>query len=1210
MTKGLCRRLALAFALTLPAETLAEDADAPLPPEEAARTMILPDGFQATLFAGEPDVRQPIAFCIDDRGRLWVAENYNYPNHGTKAGDRILIFEDSDGDGRFDKRTVFYDKLNYVSGIEVGFGGAWVMSPPYFYFIPDKDGDDKPDSEPTVLLDGFGNHANAHNMANGFAWGPDGWLYGTHGRTNWSLLGTPGTPDGRRVRFDGGVYRYHPTRHVWEPYADGTTNPWGIDWNDYGQAFICNCVNPHLYHVIPGAHYEPWRNRKSSQYAYERIPTIADHLHYTGTGNVRDGIGSDHEDAAGGGHAHCGTMVYLGDNWPDRYRNSLFTNNIHGRRINNDILKRKGSSYVASHGPDLMKSRDPWFMGVTLAYGPDGSVFVSDWSDTGECHSTRNTRRETGRIFKISYGTPKRVTKNPAELSNEELVQLQLHKNDWWVRHARRVLQERAATGVNMTSVHKALREIFDTHPEVPRKLRALWALHVTDGLSEGWLLEQLKHGDENIRHWAIQLLCEGKSPRGAAGSARVIGDLAMVPPPAARVLRSLEGIAWNDESPLVLLALASALQRLSVSNRVQIASGLTSNHSEPDDLTLILMLWYGIEPLVDYDINEFDILAMGTKYPRIRRNVARRITSLDPEGHGFEGLIDELDKNLPQWYHQSLLEGILIGLEGRRHVEMPRGWERASGKLMNSKSLAVREMAVRLALIFDDPKALAWLRSLAVDAKADPDERNRAIRALVARKIDGLAPLLLSLLTDEAVQTGAIQGLAEFNDAGTPAALLSQYESFSATVRESAIQTLAARKSWADKLLDAVEAGSIPRDDISAFAARQIHSLGDKELTERLTKVWGAVRSTPSSRTREIASYRQRLTAKELAKADLSAGRIVFNKVCSNCHRLFEAGGKIGPDLSGAQRTNLDYVLENLIDPSALLSKDFQMEIVETESGRVITGLVVSDTDAALTIQTAKERIIVPATEIEFRRKSDVSMMPEGQLKKLPFTQVRDLVAYLASPKQVPLPEDVEDISTDQASEWQSLFNGKDLTGWKANSRPESYSVQDGILKVHGKNGMSHLFFVGSDEKDAIFVNFEFEAEARAEPNSNSGIFFHTGRELRNRKYLNKGYEVQLNSTKKEKRKTGSLYAIVDLDESPVDETKWFTVQFRVEGKRIRVWLNDKRVIDYTEPPNPERPASRAKRLIDPNGGALAIQALDPGSVFYFRKIRIRRLP
>ncbi len=375
-----------------------------LPAEEAARTMRVPEGFHVTLFAGEPDIQQPIGFCLDDRGRLWVAEAYNYPHHGAGTGDRIVILEDVDGDGRFDRRKIFFDQLNYVTGIEVGFGGAWVMSPPYFYFIPDRDGDDQPDGPPEVLLDGFGNHANAHNLANGFAWGPDGWLYGTHGRTNWSLLGTPGTPAAERVRFDGGVYRYHPVRRCWEPYADGTTNPWGIDWNDHGEAFVCNCVNPHLFHVIAGAHYEPWRNRKSSEFAYERIPTIADHLHFVGTMNVREGLGSAAEDAAGGGHAHCGTMIYLGDNWPERYRDSLFTNNIHGRRINNDLLRRDGSGYRASHGPDVMVSRDPWFMGVTLLYGPAGEVYVSDWSDTGECHSVTNTQRQTGRIYRISYG--------------------------------------------------------------------------------------------------------------------------------------------------------------------------------------------------------------------------------------------------------------------------------------------------------------------------------------------------------------------------------------------------------------------------------------------------------------------------------------------------------------------------------------------------------------------------------------------------------------------------------------------------------------------------------------------------------------------------------------------------------------------------------------------------------------------------------------
>jgi putative membrane-bound dehydrogenase-like protein len=388
---------------------------------EAARTMRVPDGFQVQLFAGEPDVQQPIGFCLDDRGRLWVAEAYNYPNHGTKPGDRIVIFEDTDGDGRFDLRKVFYDQLNYVTGIEVGFGGAWIMSPPYFYFLPDSDGDDRPDSAPQVLLDGFGNHANSHNLANALAWGPDGWLYGTHGRTNWSRIGKPGTPDRERIVFDGGVYRYHPVRHQWEAFADGTTNPWGIDWDDYGQAFVCNCVNPHLFHVIQGAHYEPWRNRPSSQYAYERIETIADHLHFVGDKNVWQGLGTPEEDTAGGGHAHCGTMVYLGDSWPARYRNTIFMNNIHGHRINNDTLQRKGSGYVASHAPDFMRSRDDWFMGVTLAYGPDGGVYASDWSDTGECHSVTNTQRQTGRIYKITYGPSQQ---QPVELSQASDIEL------------------------------------------------------------------------------------------------------------------------------------------------------------------------------------------------------------------------------------------------------------------------------------------------------------------------------------------------------------------------------------------------------------------------------------------------------------------------------------------------------------------------------------------------------------------------------------------------------------------------------------------------------------------------------------------------------------------------------------------------------------------------------------------------------------------
>src|SRR5271165_2746295 len=376
----------------------AEPASRPLPADKAARAMVLPDGFHATVFAGEPDVVQPISFCTDARGRLFVAEALNYGTWQATGKDRIVILEDKEGDGKSVTRKVFYEGFNYITGIEVGFGGVWVISPPKIYFVPYREGDDKPSGEPEVVFDGFGYKESRHNLANGFTWGPDGWLYAGHGRTSPSDVGRPGTPADQRIHCDGGVYRIHPTRRVFENFADGTTNPWGVDFDDAGQCFVSNCVNPHLFHMIQGGHYEPWRNRPSSMYAYERLPTCADHLHYAG--GKHSGMRGETSEtlAMGGGHAHCGTLVYLGDQFPASYRNTVFLCNIHGRRINNDILRRKGSGYTASHGKDFMLAGDPWFMGVTLRTGPDGSVFVSDWSDTGECHTYR-PHVDSGRIY-------------------------------------------------------------------------------------------------------------------------------------------------------------------------------------------------------------------------------------------------------------------------------------------------------------------------------------------------------------------------------------------------------------------------------------------------------------------------------------------------------------------------------------------------------------------------------------------------------------------------------------------------------------------------------------------------------------------------------------------------------------------------------------------------------------------------------------------
>jgi putative membrane-bound dehydrogenase-like protein len=585
-------------------------AQEPQTPEETVRGMKLPDGFSVTLFAGEPDVVQPVGFCIDDRGRLWVAEMLSYPKW--QARDRIVVFEDTDGDGKFDKRTVFIEGLTYVTGIEVGFGGVWVMAPPKMLFIPDRDGDLRPDGPPEVLLDGFGLHGG-HNIANGFTWGPDGWLYAGHGRTSISDVGKPGCRPDERIHFDGGVFRYHPTRHVFEPWCDGTTNPWGVAFDDHGQMFICTCVDVHLYHAIQGGKFEPWRGRESSRFAYKRIPSIADHKHWAGASIDGSRGGKADTLAAGGGHAHCGMMCYLGDTFPESYRGTLFMNNIHGHRVNNDLPKRVGSGFTATHGADFMVSSDPMHMGLLLQYGPDGGVFVSDWYDRGECH-TRQPSEGTGRIYKITYKDTPRVQVDLAKLSDDELVRLQLHKNDWYVTHARRLLQER---GPN-PKVHEALLKIFEENPDVTRRLRAMWALHATGGLTDERRRKALSDPEEYVRAWAIQLEMERHS---------------------APLPRFVE-MSKVDPSPVVRLYLASACPRMTLKDRWEIIRGLASHGEDAVDPNLPLMTWYAAEPMAEEDARLALAFVAEAKIPLLRQFMVRRLAGVAPSSAaGAEGL-------------------------------------------------------------------------------------------------------------------------------------------------------------------------------------------------------------------------------------------------------------------------------------------------------------------------------------------------------------------------------------------------------------------------------------------------------------------------------------------------------------------------------------------------------------------------------------------
>lgn len=982
-------RWAWVLGLIPPVALLAADrTPRPFPADQAVRSMTLPLGFQATVFAAEPNVIQPISFCMDARGRVFVAEALNYGAWQATGKDRIVILEDKEGDGRAVTRKVFYEGFNYITGIEVGFGGVWVISPPKLYFLPCREGDDKPSGEPEVVFDGFGYQESRHNLANGFTWGPDGWLYAGHGRTSPSDVGRPGAPADQRTHCDGGVYRIHPTRRVFENFADGTTNPWGVDFDDFGQCFVSNCVNPHLFHMIQGGHYEPWRNRPSSLYAYERLPTCADHLHYP-TGKPREMRGETAETLAmGGGHAHCGTLIYLGDRFPASFRNTVLLCNVHGRRINHDLLQRKGSGYTASHGKDFMIAGDPWFMGVTLRTGPDGSVFVSDWSDTGECH-TYKPDTSSGRIYKISYGQPVKTRVDLTRLPDEELVQLQLHRNDWYVRHARRLLQERAAKpDWKGEQVHQVLREMLDSEQrDVPQRLRALWALRVTNGLDTSRLLALLGDRSEHLRAWSIQFLCEG-------------------PVPGDEVLDKLRDMSQRDPSPVVRLYLASALKRLPLASRWGIAEGLLSHAEDATDANLPLMNWYGIEPLVPAEPEKGLRLALKAQIPLVRQFLGRRFAEV--VAFGEKGDLTPLVTALADASEQvqlDLLRGTREGLRGRKNLKMPGRWPVLYRHLVQSNIPAVREHAILLALVFGDPRALVDLREIALSARTPTSERLTALEALIDQRPEGLAPVLHELLADRNVRRLALRGLAVLADPATPQRILDVYPDLTVEERQDAVATLASRKEYALALLEAVEKKTVPRLDVSAFVARQIHALGDSHMRERLHQVWGEVRDTAPEKQKQLASFKSLLTPNFMKNADPANGRVIFSKTCQQCHKLFGEGATIGPDLTGYNRSQLDYLLAKLVDPSSQIAKDFRMSIVETKNGRVITGIIGERSPQRLVLQTATERIVLPTDEVETVQESLLSLMPEGQLDALTRDQVRDLLAYLAGKTQVALP-------------------------------------------------------------------------------------------------------------------------------------------------------------------------------------------------------------
>jgi putative membrane-bound dehydrogenase-like protein len=956
--------------------------------QQVVAGMLLTDGFHAEVIAAEPDVHQPIAFAIDERGRLWIAEAFSYPTKQPdgEGKDRILILDDRDGDGAFETKTTFAEGLNLISGIEVGFGGVWVGAAPELLFIPDRDRDDQPDGPPQVLLDGFG-YQDTHETLNSFTWGPDGWLYGNQGVFNTASIGKPGALESQRKVLRAGVWRYHPVKHEFEIFAHGGSNQWGLDFNEAGHLFMTHCRSfwggGGTTYVIRNGHF--W-NQTNSEYASfvsnsapEGIPHLVNYLPASAKYDSGEGgAGKPGTTAVYGGHSHVGTMIYLGDNWPAIYRDKLFTHNLHGHQLNQQTNVRQGSAYETFHaGFDLMYAPDPAYVPVDLQYGPDGAVYVIDWTDRQHCHNPRGESwdRSNGRVYRIGWAeTYRPVNVNLAEKSDAELVTVQEHPNRWFGRTARRLLQERAANDSLDGDVVRRARAAIANKDNEEAALAALWTLHVTGNLEAGDYNRAMSHPSESVRAWSVQLATEQpEEPRVAVDN--------------------LVRLATTDPSPSVRLALSAALPMLPAEARWKVASSLASHADHAHDRFLPKMIWYGIAESAAADVRRALELADSTPIESLSDSIywylARR-----PAGR--DQVVKLIGSAAQDEFARRLMTLLHFSLRNESKLEMPAGWQEACKRFAVGDDEDLQSKADELSALFGDDEVLDKYRAVLADSQVPHSNRRQALQLLKRVGDRKAAPLYIQLLDEHELRGEAIELLANVPDAAVADKLLEKFVALNDQERNAALNALTSRADFALALLRAVEGGVFEKKHLTSMQIRQMSNLRNKDVNQHLEKVWGKISESSSDYGATIERLKKAYTTAPLWAFDHRRGRQIYERTCANCHPLDGSSTPLGPSLVGAWRNGIDYFLENIVDPNAVVGESFRTTLVVNDSGVVVSGLLDSETDTAVVIRTAEKKISVPKAEIDERRLSEQSIMPTGLLDNLSDVERIELLKFL----------------------------------------------------------------------------------------------------------------------------------------------------------------------------------------------------------------------
>lgn len=967
-----------------------------LSPDEAVRRMTVPPGIAVNCFAAEPMVRQPVAMTFDDRGRLWVIQYLQYPNpaglrrvsvdrysrtvydrvpepppHGPRGADRITILDDTDRDGRADTAQDFVAGLNLASGLAHGNGGLYVIQVPYLLFYPDRDGDDVPDSDPKVLLSGFGME-DAHAVANSLVWGPDGWLYGAQGSTV--------TANIRGISFQQGIWRYHPPTDRFELFAEGGGNTWGVDFDAQGELIAGTNVGPYaMLHQVQGGYY--WKSfgkhgALHNPYTFGYL----EHVPYTGFV---------------GGHVTCGGIIYQGAALPPEFAGKYLAANLLSHAVYYHALEPSGASFVARHGGALLEANDPWFAPVDLCVAPDGAVLVADWHDQRTAHPDPDADwdRSNGRIYRLQgAGAPRVSPQDLAKLPTAALIDLLTSASGWQRTTARRLLAERREAGATAE-----LRARLAKAVNSQAALAYLWALDGSGGLDEPTALALLSHREAAVRGWTVRLLADQRKVSTGVGT-------------------KLAELAERDPSPLVRSRLASAAQRLPAESALLIVGGLLRHDEDLADQHLPLLIWWALERHAD---DRESVLALFRtpeiwKHPLASEVVAPRLArrfaaagaeaDFDAVRRMVESAATIGDSALAMNAQTRLLAGIAAGVQGRRFDSPPAALRELLHRAWSGSQRP--SVVVDLALRLRYQPAHAWARQqleLAATGVTTDVEPTVELLGLVAETgaAEDFSTLCLQLVATKSLPSklrgAAIKALGSWNEPAISHKLLASYPELSADLRDRVREVLVSRPGSAAELISAVESQAIPPADVSADQLRRIAEHHQAELDRRVLAIWGQVRQgTPEERLAVVRRLNNDLRA---APGNAKAGKKLFREHCGTCHKLFGDGESIGPDLTSANRQDRDFLLVSLVDPSAQIRKEFMNYACQTTDGRVLTGLIVDESIAGVTLVDARnQRTTIARDDIAELEPADASLMPEGIVEKLTPGQLRDLFAYVQS--------------------------------------------------------------------------------------------------------------------------------------------------------------------------------------------------------------------